>query len=373
MPRILTLLALISLVACRPAPPATSTAGGSSLPLETLSLPEGFEISVWAEGVENARQMCLSPAGVLYVGTRSVGKVHALRDSDGDGRADERWLVAEGLRSPNGVAWRDGSLFVAEIHRILRFDGIDERLDDPPEPIVVRDDYPKEGHHGWKFIRFDAQGRLLVPVGAPCNLCDPGDPFAAITRLSADFSEREILARGVRNTVGFDVHPQTGELWFTDNGRDWLGDDAPDDELNRLAREGSHFGYPYCHAGEVLDPEFGAGRSCEDFVAPVGRLGAHVAALGMRFYSGTSFPAEYRGQVFIAEHGSWNRSEKVGYRVSLVRLSGNEVVSHEPFVEGWLQGQEAWGRPVDVLVLPDGSLLISDDTAHAIYRVSRRG
>lgn len=348
-----------------------SPARSQELPLETLRLPEGFRVSLYAR-VPNARSMTLSPAGVLYVGTRrGDGEVYAVTDRDGDGTGDRVATIAEGMNVPNGVAWRDGSLYVAEIGRILRYDGIDDALDAPPEPVVIADDYPTERHHGWKFIRFGPDGWLYVPVGAPCNICDPGDPFAALTRIRPDGSGREVYARGIRNTVGFDWHPETGVLWFTDNGRDRMGDDVPPDELNRAPEPALHFGYPYCHGGDIPDPEFGDERACSEFTPPAQKLGPHVAGLGMRFYTGEMFPAEYRNQIFIAEHGSWNRSRKIGYRVMLVRLDdAGEPESYEPFVEGWLQGEEAWGRPVDVLVMPDGALLVSDDEAGAIYRIT---
>ncbi|MDP9122912.1 MAG: PQQ-dependent sugar dehydrogenase, partial [Acidobacteriota bacterium] len=290
--------------------------------------------------------------------------------------------IASGLDEPNGVAWRDGALYVAEVSRVVRFDGIDLRLDHPPAPGVVNSSYPSDRHHGWKFIRFGPDGLLYVPVGAPCNICNPRQPiYASITRIRPDGTGLEIFAKGIRNTVGFDWSPDTRELWFTDNGRDRLGDDRPPDELNHAARAGLDFGYPYCHGTDIADPEYGGpDHPCSRSVAPEWNLPAHVAALGMRFYSGTMFPPEYRGQVFIAEHGSWDRSVPIGYRVSLVRFVGGRPVSYQPFVEGWLtnrrgmfHGRPAWGRPVDVQPLPDGSLLISDDQAGAIYRVSYHG
>ncbi|HUO87423.1 MAG TPA: PQQ-dependent sugar dehydrogenase, partial [Thermoanaerobaculia bacterium] len=281
--------------------------------------------------------------------------------------------IASGLRMPNGVAWRQGDLYVAEVSRILRFPGIDERLEDPPEPVVVADDYPSDRHHGWKFIAFGPDGWLYVPVGAPCNICDPDDPiYASITRLRPDGSGREIFAHGVRNTVGFDWHPDSGVLWFTDNGRDRMGDDVPPDELNRAPREGMDFGYPHCHGRDVVDPELGHPGACAASEPPAAELGAHVAALGIRFYTGEMFPAEYRHDAFHAEHGSWNRSSKIGYRVMRTKLDGERVEAVEPFATGWLQGEEDWGRPVDVLVMPDGALLVSDDKAGAIYRISYR-
>jgi glucose/arabinose dehydrogenase len=276
---------------------------------------------------------------------------------------------------PAGVAYRDGALYVSAVDRILRFDEIEKQLArlpaERPKATVVRDTFPSETHHGWKFIAFGPDGKLYVPVGAPCNICEPDpDRYANILRMDADGSHLEVFARGVRNSVGFDWHPQTRELWFTDNGRDRLGDDMPPDELNHAPRAGMHFGYPYCHGGTLADSEFGSKRPCSDFTPPAQNLGPHVAALGMRFYGGTMFPPQYRQQIFIAEHGSWNRSTKIGYRVSLVRLQGNRAVSYEPFAEGWLQDGRAWGRPADVLVLRDGSLLVSDDHAGAIYRIT---
>ncbi|HEY7214112.1 MAG TPA: sorbosone dehydrogenase family protein [Thermoanaerobaculia bacterium] len=361
-----SVLLLLLLLGCA-APAAVPFQAGR---LASIRLPEGFAIAVFSDRVPGARSLALSPKGIVYVGTRDEGKVYAVVDRDRDGRADEVHTIASGLRSPNGVAWRDGALYVAEVSRILRFDGIDDRLADPPAPKVITDAYPTDGHHGWKFIRFGPDGKLYVPVGAPCNICEPAKPiYASITRISPQGGEPEIFARGVRNTVGFDWHPQTHELWFTDNGRDLLGDDVPPDELDRAPRAGLHFGYPYCHAGRIADPEFGRKHPCSAFAPPAIALGPHVAAIGMRFYTGTMFPQEYRGQIFIAEHGSWNRSDPIGYRVTLVRLRGNQAVSYEPFAEGWLRGGEAWGRPVDVEVLPDGSLLVSDDRAGAIYRI----
>jgi glucose/arabinose dehydrogenase len=362
-----------------PEPRATAPAAagaatrGSSLPLERIKLPPGFRISVFAHPVKGARSMVLSPTGTLFVGSRPEGVVHAVLDRDKDGVADEVIQIASGLNFPNGVAVRDGALYVAEINRILRYDGIEGSLKKPPKPAVVIDSYPTEEHHGQKFIAFGPDGMLYVPVGAPCNICQRPDPYASITRIKPDGSGREVFARGVRNTMGFDWHPRTRQLWFTDNGRDMLGDDVPPDELNQAPEAGLHFGYPFCHAGEITDPEFGAQKPCSGLRPPAQKLGPHVAALGMRFYTGSLFPAEYRDQIFIAEHGSWNRSKKIGYRLSLVRLDGDRVTSYETFADGWLQGQEEWGRPVDVLVMPDGALLVSDDKASAIYRITYAG
>lgn len=344
-----------------------ASAAADSLPLASLKLPPGFEIELFAR-VPNARQMALGN-NTLFVGSMRAGRVYAIPLRG----ARKPVVIADGLNMPVGVAFRDGDLYVSAVSRILRLAGIEARLDKPPRPEVVSSAYPGDPHHGWKFIAFGPDGRLYVPVGAPCNICEPDpDRYANITALDVASGKIEVVARGVRNTVGFDWQPQSGELWFTDNGRDWLGNDAPPDELNRVSRPGQHFGYPYCHGGTIADPEFGRARRCAEFVAPARNLGAHVASLGMRFYTGTQFPERYRNAVFIAEHGSWNRSSKTGYRVSVVRLQGSRAVSYEPFVSGWLQGDSAWGRPADVLAMPDGSLLVSDDHAGAIYRIVYR-
>ena len=345
-----------------------------SPPLGRIKLPPGFEIGVFAAGIPGARSLALGENRILFVGTLG-DKVYALRYEGPKVLATA--LVASGLNRPNGVAFRDGALYVAEISRVLRFDDIEKQLaaGTPPRSVVVTDRYPRETHHGLKFIRFGPDGRLYVPVGAPCNICEP-DPsrYALISRIRTDGSGYEIFASGIRNSVGFDWDPRTKELWFTDNGRDWLGDDLPSDELNHAPRAGMHFGYPYCHQGDTADPEFGKKRSCAEFAPPAVKLGPHVAALGMRFYTGTSFPAEYRDNIFVAEHGSWNRSKKIGYRIARVVVEGGRIARHEPFAEGWLESdQSVSGRPVDLEVLPDGSLLVSDDTAGVIYRIAYRG
>ncbi|MHB9030624.1 MAG: PQQ-dependent sugar dehydrogenase [Candidatus Latescibacterota bacterium] len=341
----------------------------AQLPLDSIRLPPGFSISVYSSAVPGARSLAIGERGTVFVGTRG-NRVYAVTNTGGNSRSENVRIVARNLNTPNGVAFRDGSLYVAEISRILRFDNIESRLDNPPQPVVVSTRYPSESSHGWKFIRFGPDGRLYIPVGAPCNICNREDPYASITRINPDGSNFEVIARGIRNTVGFDWHPQTGELWFTDNGRDNMGDNIPPDELNRVTRSGLHFGFPFCHGGDTPDPQFGNQRSCSEFIPPEIKLGPHVAALGMRFYTGNMFPAQYRNQIFIAEHGSWNRSTPIGYRVTLVRLEGNRAASYETFAEGWLQSGGAWGRPVDVQVMPDGALLVSDDQAGAIYRIS---
>ncbi len=336
-----------------------------------ITLPPGFRISVFAASVPNARQMALGPPGVVFVGSLVEGKVYAVVDRDGDGRAEQVHVLASGLNMPSGVAYRDGALYVAAVSRILKFPDVARDLAHPPKPEVVFDGYPGDRHHGWKFIAFGPDGRLWVPVGSPCNVCEmPGPLYATITRLDLASGKPEVMARGVRNSVGFDFDPRTKALWFTDNGRDWMGDDQPPDELNRLSRPGEHFGFPHCHGDGLRDPEHNAGRACDTFTAPARLLGAHVASIGMRFYTGQMFPEAYRGGVFIAEHGSWNRTTPVGYRVSFVRVEDGRATSYEPFAQGWLKGGVASGRPADVLVMADGALLVSDDKAGRIYRIS---
>jgi glucose/arabinose dehydrogenase len=349
------------------------TASAQRPPLERIKLPPGFEIGVFAE-VPGARSLALGGDRIVFVGSQA-GKVYAVRFEGA--RSTGVTIVAAGLNVPNGVAFRDGALYVAEISRILRFDDIEKQLaaGKQPRPTVVTDRYPRETHHGWKFIRFGPDGWLYVPVGAPCNICEPDSSrYALISRIRPDGSGYEVFARGIRNTVGFDWDPGSKELWFTDNGRDNLGDDLPSDELNHAPKAGMHFGYPYCHQGDTADPEFGKKSGCAEFTPPEVKLGPHVASLGMRFYTGTSFPPEYRNNIFVAEHGSWNRSNRIGYRVARVVVERGRAVKHEVFAEGWLgNDQSVSGRPVDVEVLPDGSLLVSDDAAGLIYRIAYRG
>ena len=347
--------------------------------LDKLQLPEGFSIDVWAAEVPNARSMAVSESGIVFVGNRQENNVYALVDENGDGKADSKYVLATDLRMPNGVAIKDGDLYVAEVSRILRFKDIENNLTKPSYEVVY-DGYPDEAHHGWKFIAFGPDGMLYIPVGAPCNICVSEDPiFASITRLDVNKAgaKPEIYAHGVRNSVGMTWHPETKELWFTDNGRDMLGDDTPDCELNKATALGQHFGYPYWHAGTIKDPEVGSeGKEAYYYTAPEAKLGAHTAPLGLRFYTGEKFPASYKNQLFIAKHGSWNRSKKSGYEVILARLDAvGKVSAQEVMVSGWLDQatQEAWGRPVDVQQLADGSLLISDDVANCIYRLSYTG
>ncbi len=356
------------------APAITGTS--AELPLEKIKLPKGFSISVFAE-VDNARSLAISPSGTIFVSNKDEDKVYAVKDVDGDGKADKKWVIASGLNMPNGVAFKDGDLYVAEISKIHKFSGIESKLDNPGKSEIIYDKYPTEAHHGWKNIAFGPDGKLYVPVGAPCNICESKNPiFASITRMNADGTGFEIFAHGVRNSVGITWHPVTKALWFTDNGRDMLGDDIPSCELNTAEKKGLHFGYPYCHEGSVKDPEFGDKRPCSDFVKPADKLGAHVAPLGLKFYTGKMFPAEYHNQIIVAEHGSWNRTKKSGYNLSLVKLDGNSrVTGHSVFASGWMDEatQKVWGRPVDVLLLPDGSMLVSDDQANVIYRIVYKG
>ena len=345
----------------------TSACAQAQTDLADIRLPDGFSIEVWTDEVPNARSLAMGEGGTVFVATRRDGRVYAAVPQDGAG--PRIITIAENLMMPNGVAVHDGDLYVAENHRITRYADIESNLDDIPEPAVVIDTLSTERHHGWRYIDFGPDGKLYIALGAPCNVCDR-DGFANISRMNADGSGQEIVASGIRNSVGFTWHPETGELWFTDNGRDMLGDDIPPGELNHAPRDGMHFGFPFCHGDDIADPEFGERGDCADFEAPAQKLGPHVAPLGVLFYDGTMFPDEYRGQAFIAEHGSWNRSRKIGYRVTLVRMEAGRAAGYEVFAEGWLQGEEVSGRPVDLLVLADGSLLVSDDQNGWIYRIS---
>ncbi|MCX2742352.1 PQQ-dependent sugar dehydrogenase [Mangrovivirga sp. M17] len=347
-------------------------ANDDGLKMDELNLPEGFEISVYAR-VENARSIDMADNNILFVGSRNAEKVYAVEDKDNDGYGETVHIIDEDLWQPNGVAFRKGDLYVAEINRILKYPDILNNLETPPEPEVVYDDYPEKTHHGWKYIAFGPDDKLYVPVGAPCNICKSEDEiFATITRMNPDGSNMEIYAEGVRNTVGFTWHPETKKMYFTDNGRDHLGDNYPPCELNYAPEKGMHFGYPYCHGGDIADPEFGERRPCSDFVRPAQNLGPHVAPLGLTIYSGGDFPEEYKGKALIAEHGSWNRSKKIGYRITMVDLKNGEGTSYKPFIDGWLNEEEqtVWGRPVDVIELENGSLMISDDYSGTIYKVS---
>ncbi|HEU0277148.1 MAG TPA: PQQ-dependent sugar dehydrogenase [Rhodanobacteraceae bacterium] len=336
-----------------------------------FQVPAGFHVALYSGQVPNARAMTLGAHGTVFAGSFREGKVYALAGMDKAGRAEHVYTLASGLKMPVGVAFHDGALYVSAFNRILKFPAIEQHLADPPKPVVVTDKLPAGPDHGWKFIAFGPDGKLYVSIGAPCNICNPGPDYARIIRMNPDGSDWQTVATGIRNSVGFDWQPGTHALWFTNNGRDLMGDDIPADTLNRVAKPGENFGYPYCHAGNVPDPEFGRGHACSDYAQPALRLGAHVAALGMRFYVGAMFPAAYHDAIFIAEHGSWNRSSKVGYRVVVVHLNADgKVTGSAPFLTGFLDGQKTLGRPVDVQPLRDGSLLVSDDYNGAIYRVT---
>ncbi len=338
--------------------------------LDLIKLPAGFKIEIYAEGVENARQMVRGDRGTIFVGSRRAGKVWALSDTNGDQRADQVREIDSGLNMPSGVEFRDGALFVGANDRILRYDNIEAILHRPPEPVVVTDVLPAKKHHGWKYLRFGPDDMLYIPVGLPCNSCQR-DGFGQIRRMHPDGSGMEVFAIGIRNSVGLAFHPQNGQLWFTDNGVDRLGDDMPADKLNHAPKKGMHFGIPYCHQGDVLDKKFGKGKSCSDYTAPAAKLDPHGAALGLAFYTGEMFPAEYQNRLFIAQHGSWNRSKKSGYQILVLDVQADgKVVEQKVFASGWLENEKSWGRPNDVLVMPDGALLVSDDAEGVIYRIS---
>jgi glucose/arabinose dehydrogenase len=350
--------------------PSIVTSKSESEITQKIKLPKGFKIDIFAKDVINARSLARGDKGTIFVGTRSEGKVYALIDNNKDNKAEKVITIAKNLNMPNGVAFKDGSLYVAEVNKILRYDDIENKLNNPPKPVVITDDFPKERHHGWKYISFGTDGKLYIPVGAPCNICKSDDErFASITRMDKDGNNKEVFAHGVRNTVGFDWNPKNGDMWFTDNGRDMLGDNLPSDELNIANKKDLHFGYPYCHAGTISDPEFGDDRNCNEFTPPSAKLGPHVAALGIKFYRGSMFPKDYQNKVFIAEHGSWNRSTPIGYRISMVDVENNKASNYKVFAEGWLSGNQVTGRPVDILNMIDGSLLVSDDSANIVYRI----
>ncbi len=351
------------------APPFAAAA--DKLPVGQLKAPKGFKIEVYVSGIANARSLRLSDKGTLFVSNRLLDKVYAVVEKDGKREAK---VIASGLDRPNGLVFHNGTLYVAEGTRISKLEKIEDNLDNPPKPVIIYSDFPNHQSHGWKFMGLGPDNKLYVNVGAPCNICMPPETNAQIRRINLDGSGAEVVARGVRNSVGFDWHPVTKELYFTDNGRDWLSEDLPHDELNRVTKTGQHFGYPFCHQGNLADSEYGWGRSCSEFVAPVALLGPHTAALGMRFYTGSMFPAEYRNAIFVARHGSWNKTKKIGGDIIVAKLNKDGTVkSWEPFITGFLQDNSYIGRPVDLAVMKDGSLLISDDYAGAVYRLSYDG
>lgn len=336
--------------------------------LKKVKLPQGFRIEVYASGIPEARQMAWGDNGTLFIGSFQAGNVYAVTEKDGKRNVA---TILKGLNMPTGVAFRDGSLFVVAIDKLLRYDGAESKLDAMPQPQVVYDDLPSYGAHGWKYLVMDRAGAMYFNVGVPFNIGIPPTSTAHIRRVHQS-GHGELIATGVRNSVGGDIDPRTGQFWFTENARDWMSDDLPSDKLNRVGRIGDHFGYPYCHQGDLPDPKFNMGRECSEFTAPVLKLGAHVAPLGMKFYTGNQFPAEYRNNIFIAQHGSWNRRNYQGARiVRVVADPDGKNARQEVFAEGWLTGQQDYsGRPADVLVARDGSLLVADDWAGAIYRIS---
>ena len=335
--------------------------------LSSVKLPPGFKISVYAQGVNSARQMAWGDKGTLFVGSFGVGTVYAITDN---GKTVKPILT--GLKMPTGVAFRDGALYVVDIDKILKYENAESSLDKMPDPKVVYSDMPPYVAHGWKYLVFDKQGWLYVPFGPPCNECLPPTSLSQVRRVNPNTGEAELVALGVRNSVGGDVDPRTGHYWFTENARDWISDDKPSDKLNYVGKIGSHYGYPYCHEGDIVDPKYGMGHKCSEFVPPALKLGAHVAPLGMKFYTGAQFPAEYKNNIFIAEHGSWNRHKYQGARiVRVIADPQGKSVKQQVFASGWINGDRSYtGRPADVLLAPDGSLLVADDWAGAIYRIS---
>ncbi|HEU4346005.1 MAG TPA: PQQ-dependent sugar dehydrogenase [Candidatus Binatia bacterium] len=352
----------------RGVPPPPLPTAEDKLPIPQLKLPKGFKIEVYASGIANARSLRLGDRGTVFVSNRVLDKVYAIVDKGGKREAK---IIASGLDRPNGLAFHKGTLYIAEGTKISKLENIEDNLDNPPKPVVIYDDLPNHQSHGWRYIGIGPDNKLYINVGAPCNICEPPATNAQIRRINLDGRGAEVVARGVRNSVGFDWHPVTKELYFTDNGRDWLSEDLPEDELNRVTKIGQHFGFPYCHQGTFADREMGWGRSCEEFEKPVALVGPHSAALGMRFYTANMLPGKYKNAIFIARHGSWNRTKKVGGDVIVVTLNKDGTVkSQEPFLTGFLQNNVYSGRPVDVQVMRDGSLLVSDDYAGAVYRVS---
>ena len=343
-------------------------APADKLPIPQLKLPKGFKVEVYASGIPNARSLRIGDKGTVFVSNRVLDKVYAIVDNNGK---REIKVIASGLDRPNGLAFHQGTLYIAEGTKISKLEKIEDNLDNPPKPVVIYSDFLNHQSHGWKFMALGPDNKLYVDVGSPCNICEPPATNGQIRRINLDGSGAEVVVRGVRNSVGFDWHPVTKELYFTDNGRDWLSEDLPEDELNRVTKIGQHFGFPYCHQGTFTDRELGWGRSCDEFVKPVALLGPHSAALGMRFYTSKMFPSQYQNAIFVARHGSWNRTKKIGGDVIVVKLNKDgSVKSQEPFLTGFLQNNEYSGRPVDVQLMKDGSLLVSDDHAGAVYRVT---
>jgi glucose/arabinose dehydrogenase len=352
-----------------PIPPLPAPAAPDQLPLAKLKVPRGFKIELYAAAIDNARTLRLGDKGTVFVSSRVRDKIHAIVERGGK---REVKVIASGLYRPNGIAFHSGTLYIAELSQISKIDNIEDVLDEPPKPTVIYSDLPKDETHGWRYLAVGPDNKLYVSVGAPCNNCLSPEQYAQIRRINLDGSGAEVVARGIRHSVGFDWHPQTRQLYFTENSRDWWSEDIPEDKLNRVAQPGKDdFGFPYCHQGNLADGEFGWGRACDDFAKPLALLGPHSAALGMRFYNGTMFPADYRGNILIARHGSWNRTNKTGGDIVHVKLNRDGTVrAMEPFITGFIENNNFLGRPADVLVMRDGALLISDDHNGAVYRVS---
>ena len=329
-----------------------------------IKLPDGFHISVLTSETPGARSMALGN-NTLFVSTRREGKIYAVTNYLDQPKVT---VIVDNLYMPNGIAFKNGDLYVAEIHRLLKFENIESNIDDA-KYTIISDEFPTDQHHGWRYITFGPDEKLYIPIGSPCNYCDEPD-YGVITRINKDGSNKTIVARGMRNTVGITFHPKTNELWFTDNGRDMLGDDIPPGELNRVSYNGEHFGFPFCHGKNIKDPILGNLGSCEESTGPVQELDAHVAPLGLKFYTGSQFPNEYKNQIFIPEHGSWNRTKKSGYRITVVKLDGNNAISYETFADGWMKDETTMGRPVDIAITNDGSMLVSDDHNGVIYRIT---
>jgi len=346
-------------------PPAPKAPG--EIPISKIKVPQGFKVELWAHSLPNARVMVWGDKGTLFVSSRVAGNVYAIVEQGGQ-RVTK--TLAKGLNLPNGVAFKNGTLYIAEIHRITKIDGIEDKLDNPGELKVVYDTLPKDVPHGWKYLAFGPDGKLYFNIGAPCNICIPPDTHANISRINPDGSGFEYWAHGVRNSVGFDWHPDTKELYFSNHARDWMGEDVPNDTFHHAPKKGLHFGYPYCHQGDIPDPQFGKGRSCGEFAPPLLKTGPHVGGNGVMFYTGAQFPAEYKNRAFLTQRGAWNRTQKTGYKVMMVTLRPGDVPKYETFAEGWLENNQPWGRPNYTLQMKDGSILLSDDYAGAIYRIS---
>jgi glucose/arabinose dehydrogenase len=351
-----------------PVPAFPIPTAADKLPVKNIKLPPGFKVEVWASDILDARGMRQGDKGTVFVSSLFVaGKIYAVTDTGGKRQVK---TIAEKLFLPNGIEFHKGSLYVATPKDITRYDDIEAKLDNPPAPVMVYDKLPGDVPHGWKFIKIGPDGKLYIPVGAPCNICDPSDRYSQIFRMNLDGTGMESVVKGMRNTVGFDWHPKTKELWFGDNQRDWLSEDMPPDELNRVTKQGQHFGFPYCHGGVMTDPQLGWGKSCGDYVKPVLLIGPHAAPLGMRFYTGKMFPAKYHNAIFLTRHGPWNRTQKYAADVVAVFIDEKGNARMEPFLTGLVENNQYLGRPADVLVMKDGSLLVSDDHNGAIYRVT---